>query len=105
MTGREGTAPGNQAAVEESVTRRFFRTAILGAAAWILAGCAPTVLAKNAAGITFDNPTDSVVTIDVLARYQRRQALDLADAHCRLFGRIARLTRRTANALRYDCVK
>ena len=84
---------------------RTVRPAILGAAAWILAGCAPTVLAKNAAGITFDNPTDSVVTIDVLARYQRRQALDLADAHCRRFGRIARLTRRTANALRYDCVK
>ncbi len=84
--------------------RRTFRTAILGAAAWILAGCAPTVLAKSADGITLDNQTDSVISIDVLARYQRRQALDLADAHCRRFGRIARLTRRAANALRYDCV-
>lgn len=84
---------------------RTFRTAILGAAAWIVAGCAPTVLAKSADDITFDNPTDSVATIDVLAKYQRRQALDLADAHCRRFGRIARLTRRTANTLRYDCVK
>ncbi len=83
---------------------RTFRTAILGAAAWILAGCAPTVLAKSADGITLDNQTDSVISIDVLARYQRRQALDLADAHCRRFGRIARLTRRAANALRYDCV-
>ena len=46
--------------------RRFLQFAILGAAAWILAGCAPTVLAKSADGITFDNPTDSVVTIDVL---------------------------------------
>ena len=91
--------------MEKRLMGRTFRTAILGAAAWILAGCAPTVLAKSADGITFDNPTDSVVTIDVLARYQRRQALDLADAHCRRFGRIARLTRRTANALRYDCVK
>ncbi len=84
---------------------RTFRTAILGAAAWILAGCAPTVLAKSADGITVDNQSDSVISIDVLARYQRRQALDLADAHCRRFGRNARLTRRTANALRYDCVK
>ena len=91
--------------MENYLMGRTVRTAILGAAAWILAGCAPTVLAKSADGITFDNPTDSVVTIDVLARYQRRQALDLADAHCRRFGRIARLTRRTANALRYDCVK
>ena len=46
--------------------RRFLQFAILGAAAWILAGCAPTVLAKSDDGITFDNPTDSVVTIDVL---------------------------------------
>ena len=84
---------------------RTFRTAILGAAAWILAGCAPTVLAKSADGITFDNPADSVVTFDVVAKYQRRQALDHADAYCRRFGRIARLTRRTANALRYDCVE
>ena len=84
---------------------RTFRTAILGAAAGVLAGCAPAVLGKSADGITFDNPTDSVVTIDVLAKYQRRQALDLADAHCRRFGRTARLARRTANALRYDCVK
>ncbi len=84
---------------------RTVRTAVLAAAAWIVAGCAPTVLAKSADGITFDNPTDSDVTIDVLAKYQRRQALDLADAHCRRFGRIARLTRRTANALRYDCVE
>ncbi len=84
---------------------RTVRTAILVAAAWILAGCAPTVLAKSADGITFDNPTDSVVTIDVLAKYQRRQALDLADAHCRRFKRTARLARRTANALQYDCVK
>ncbi len=91
--------------MENYLMGRTVRTAILGAAAWILAGCAPTVLAKSAAGITFDNPTDSVVTIDVLAKYQRRQALDLADAHCRRFGRAARLTRRTANALRYDCVK
>ncbi len=105
MTGREGGAPGNQAAVEESVTRRFFRTAILAAAAWSLAGCAPTVLAKSADGITFDNPTDAVVTIDVVAKYQRRQALDLADEHCQKFGRMARLTRRTGNALYYDCVK
>jgi len=85
--------------------RRFLRFPILGAAAWIVAGCAPTVLAKSADGITFDNPADSVVTFDVVAKYQRRQALDLADAHCRRFGRIARLTRRTANALRYDCVE
>ena len=85
--------------------RRFLQFAILGGGAWILAGCAPTVLAKSADGITFDNPTDSVATIDVVARYQRRQALDLADAHCRRFGRIARLTRRTVNALRYDCVE
>ena len=91
--------------MENYLMGRTVRTAILGAAVWILAGCAPTVLAKSADGITFDNPTDSVVTIDVLAKYQRRQALDLADAHCRRFGRIARLTRRTANALRYDCVK
>ncbi len=91
--------------MENYLMGRAVRTAILAAAAWILAGCAPTVLAKSADGITFDNPTDSVVTIDVLAKYQRRQALDLADAHCRRFGRIARLTRRTANALRYDCVK
>ena len=85
--------------------RRFLQFAILGGGAWILAGCAPMVLAKSADGITFDNPTDSVATIDVVARYQRRQALDLADAHCRRFGRIARLTRRTADALRYDCVE
>jgi len=85
--------------------RRFLQFPILGAAAWIVAGCAPTVLAKSADGITFDNPADSVVTFDVVAKYQRRQALDLADAHCRRFGRIARLTRRTANALRYDCVE
>ncbi|MCH7956556.1 MAG: hypothetical protein IIB63_03280 [Proteobacteria bacterium] len=85
--------------------RRFLQFTVLGAAAWIVAGCAPTVLAKSADGITFDNPTDSVATIDVVARYQRRQALDLADAHCRRFGRIARLTRRTADALRYDCVE
>jgi hypothetical protein len=91
--------------MENYLMGRTVRTAILGAAAWILAGCAPTVLAKSADGITFDNPTDSVVTIDVLAKYQRRQALDLADAHCRRFGRAARLTRRTANALRYDCVE
>ena len=91
--------------MENYLMGRTVRTAILGAAAWILAGCAPTVLAKSADGITFDNPTDSVVTIDVLANYQRRQALDLADEHCRRFGRIARLARRTANALRYDCVK
>ncbi len=91
--------------MENYLMGRTVRTAILGAAAWILAGCAPTVLAKSADGITFDNPTDSVVTIDVLAKYQRRRALDLADAHCRRFGRNARLTRRTANALRYDCVK
>ncbi len=91
--------------MENYLMGRTVRTAILAAAAWILAGCAPTVLGKSADGITFDNPTDSDVTIDVLARYQRRQALDLADAHCRRFGRIARLTRRTANALRYDCVK
>ncbi len=91
--------------MENTLMGRTVRTAILAAAAWILAGCAPTVLAKSAAGITFDNPTDSDVTIDVVARYQRRHALDLADAHCRRFGRIARLTRRTANALRYDCVK
>ncbi len=84
---------------------RTVRTAILGAVAWILAGCAPTVLLKSAGGITFDNPADFVATIDVLAKYQRRQALDLADAHCRRFGRIARLTRRTANALQYDCVE
>ncbi len=84
---------------------RSFRTAVLAAAASVLAGCGPTVLGKSADGITFVNPTDSVVTIDVLAKYQRRQALDLADAHCRRFGRIARLTRRTANALHYDCVK
>ncbi len=84
---------------------RTVRAAILGAAACVLAGCAPAVLGKSADGITFDNPTDSVVTIDVLAKYQRRRALDLADAHCCRFGRIARLTRRTANALRYDCVK
>lgn len=85
--------------------RRFLQFTVLAAAAWIVAGCAPTVLAKSADGITFDNPTDSVVTIDVVAKYQRRQALDLADAHCRRFGRIARLTRRTADALRYDCVE
>ena len=85
--------------------RRFLQFTVLGAAAWIVAGCAPTVLAKSADGITFDNPTDSVATIDVVAKYQRRQALDLADAHCRRFGRIARLTRRTADALRYDCVE
>ena len=85
--------------------RRVLQFTVLGAAAWIVAGCAPTVLAKSADGITFDNPTDSVATIDVVARYQRRQALDLADAHCRRFGRIARLTRRTADALRYDCVE
>ncbi len=91
--------------MENYLMGRTVRTAILAAAAWIVAGCAPTVLAKSADGITFDNPTDSDVTIDVLAKYQRRQALDLADAHCRRFGRIARLTRRTANALRYDCVK
>ncbi len=91
--------------MENTLMGRTVRSAILAAAAWIVAGCAPTVLAKSAGGITFDNPTDSVVTIDVLAKYQRRRALDLADAHCRRFGRIARLTRRTANALRYDCVK
>ena len=85
--------------------RRVLQFTVLGAAAWIVAGCAPTVLAKSANGITFDNPTDSVATIDVVAKYQRRQALDLADAHCRRFGRMARLTRRTANALRYDCVE
>ncbi len=84
---------------------RLLAAAILGTGAAVLAGCAPTVLGKSADGITFDNPTDSVVTIDVRAKYQRRQALDLADAHCRRFGRAARLTRRTANALRYDCVK
>ncbi len=105
MTGPGSAGPGDHAAVEDSVLRRILPAAILGAAAWILAGCAPTVLAKSADGITFDNPTDSVVTIDVLAKYQRRQALDLADAHCRRFGRIARLTGRTANALRYDCVE
>ncbi len=91
--------------MENYLMGRTVRTAILGAAAWVLAGCAPAVLGKSADGITFDNPTDSVVTIDVLAKYQRRQALDLADAHCRRSGRIARLTRRTANALRYDCVE
>ena len=85
--------------------RRVLQFTVLGAAAWIVAGCAPTVLAKSADGITFDNPTDSVATIDVVAKYQRRQALDRADAHCRRFGRIARLTLRTADALRYDCVE
>ncbi len=85
--------------------RRFLQFAILGAAAWILAGCAPTVLAKSADGITFDNPSDFLFTVDVVAKYHRRQALDLADAHCQKFGRMARLTRRTGNALYYDCVK
>ncbi len=83
---------------------RLLAAAILSAGASVLVGCAPTVLAKSADGITLDNQTNSVISIDVLARYQRRQALDLADAHCRRFGRIARLTRRAANALRYDCV-
>ncbi len=91
--------------MENYLMGRTLRTAILGAGAWILAGCAPTVLGKSADGIAFDNPTDSVATIDVLAKYQRRRALDLADQHCRRFGRIARLTRRTANVLQYDCVK
>ena len=91
--------------MENYLMGRTVRAAILGAAAWGLAGCAPTVLTKSADGIAFDNPTDSVVTIDILAKYQRRQTLDRADAHCRRFGRMARLTRRTANALRYDCVK
>lgn len=85
--------------------RQFPRIAILGAAAWVVAACAPAVLGKSADGITFDNPTDSVIGIDVLEKYQRRQALDLADAHCRRFGRIARLARRTAYALQYDCIK
>ena len=105
MTGRGAPLLRGHAAVENYLIGRTVRTAILAAAAWSLAGCAPTVLVKSADGITFDNPTDSVVTIDVVAKYQRRQALDLADAHCRRFGRIARLTRRTANALRYDCVE
>ena len=81
------------------------RTTTLAAAAWILAGCAPTVLSKSDDGIIFDNPSDFLFTVDVVAKYQRRQTLDRADAHCRRFGRMARLTRRTANALRYDCVK
>ncbi len=84
---------------------RLLAAAILSAGASVLVGCAPAVVGKSADGITFDNPTGAVVTIDVLARYQRRQTLDQADAHCRRFGRMARLTRRTANALRYDCVK
>ncbi len=91
--------------MENYLMGRTVRTAILGAAASVLVGCAPTVLGKSADGIAFDNPTDSVAAIDVLAKYQRRRALDLADQHCRRFGRIARLTRRTANVLQYDCVK
>ncbi len=85
--------------------RRILPAAILGAAAWILAGCAPTVLSKSDDGIIFDNPSDFLFTVNVLAKYHRRRALDLADEHCQKFGRMARLTRRTGNALYYDCVK
>ncbi len=85
--------------------RRILPAAILGAAAWILSGCAPTVLSKSDDGIIFDNPSDFLFTVNVLAKYHRRQALDLADEHCQKFGRMARLTRRTGNALYYDCVK
>ncbi len=85
--------------------RRILPAAILGAAAWILSGCAPTVLSKSDDGIVFDNPSDFLFTVDVVAKYHRRQALDLADEHCQKVGRMARLTRRTGNALYYDCVK
>ncbi len=91
--------------MENYLMGRTFRAAILAAAAWILAGCAPTVLGKSDDGITFDNPSDFLFTVNVLAKYHRRQALDLADEHCQKFGRMARLTRRTGNALYYDCVK
>ncbi len=105
MTGPRSTASRDYPATEKFATRRLLAAAILGAAASVLVGCAPTVLGKSADGIAFDNPSDSVATIDVLAKYQRRRALDLADQHCRRFGRVARLTRRTANVLQYDCVE
>ncbi len=85
--------------------RRILPAAVLGAAAWILSGCAPAVLSKSDGGIIFDNPSDFLFTVDVVAKYHRRQALDLADEHCQKVGRMVRLTRRTGNALYYDCVK
>jgi len=85
--------------------KRSFLVAVLGATAWLLGACTPVVINKSDRGIILDNPADMFFTIAVVARYQRRQALEVADEHCRHFGRMARLTRRAPNALYYTCVK
>lgn len=84
--------------------RRMILLPLLGALGMATA-CTPTVITADEGGITLENLPQIALTNPTLARHYDREALDIADEHCRRYGRLARLKRQTAETIRFECVR
>lgn len=85
--------------------RRMVLLPLVGVLLAMTTGCTPAVIAADEQGITLDTLPQIAMTNPTLAHHYDKRALEIADEHCRQYGRFARLMRRTADTIYFKCVQ